>query len=261
MKGRRQACAMRLLTALVGLGLLAPAFAALPPQYYQRARENAGMHLQLRVEKVKLIPLRQLHNCQIQATVLHDFRGDTLPGTPVEFDLNCTTATVRPMPGPDAWHDYQGLKSAQFMEGFFNGIPPHASPVYGQIRIIDSERDSPWCEAETGRCTLPPPQPALVLECSQAGLGGLGRRMRSGWLLKVGDHRMWFWSDIGKPHAGDGRHWQAHLWPPQRLPYPLVIEPGTYRHVAHFYSEGGEQLLMERHFSIDRTTLDSRKRP
>lgn len=130
------------------------AHAALPPEYYRAARERAPHHLQVRVVQVTLLPGQALDNCEVEVTVLRDFRGTLEKGTPLRFALNCTAPGVQPMPGPNAWHDYGALEAAHFVEGFFRGATADIVPVYGQLAIIPEEREQPWCEARSGRCDL-----------------------------------------------------------------------------------------------------------
>ncbi|GAB3510833.1 hypothetical protein [Pseudoxanthomonas daejeonensis] len=235
--------------------LVAPvAHGALPPEYYQAAREQAPHHLQLRVERVKIPRGRDSGNCQVEASVLRDFRGSLAAGTPLHFLLNCRMPDARPRPGASAWHGYESLESARFAEGFFRGTGATVVPVYGQLGIVAHEREWPWCEAGSGRCDLPPPEPPQVLECGTVGLGGTGKQLRGGWVVKIADYRMWFWSDVEHLYTGEGRHWQPHLWEPQRLPVPLRMDASRYTQVSHLYTEGGEQLLMTRSFSYDRST-------
>ena len=228
--------------------------AALAPEYYRAAREQAPHHLQLRVERVTLRHGQKLANCDVEATVLRDFRGALEKGTSLRFALNCMAPGVRPMPGPNDWHDHAALKTSRFAEGFFRDAGTDLAPVYGQLGLVADEREWPWCEADSGRCDLPPPEPPQVLECSTVGLDGLGKETRSGWIIKIADYRMWFWSDIKHLHVGEGRHWQAHLWEPQRTPPPLQMDGDRYTQVSHLYTEGGEMLLMTRTFRYERST-------
>lgn len=246
---------MILRTTLAAAALVAPAtHAALAPEYYQQAREQAPHHLQLRVMQVTLLRGQARGNCEVEATVLRDFRGTLGADTPLRFTLNCTAPGVRPMPGPNVWHDYEELKDVRFMEGFFRGAGAGIAPVYGQLAQVANEREWPWCEAESGRCNLPPPVPPLVLECSIVGIGGSGRQVRSGWVIKIANHRMWFWSDVAHLYIGPGRHWQAHLWEPQRAPSPLQTDGDSYTQLSHLYSDGGEVLQMTRSFHFQRST-------
>ncbi|WP_296251229.1 hypothetical protein [uncultured Stenotrophomonas sp.] len=252
---------MTLGTVMAAAAIVSPtAHAALASEYYQQAREQAPHHLQLQVTQVTLLRGQARGNCEVEATVLRDFRGALEKGSPLRFTLNCIATGVRPMPGPNAWHDYQTLKASHFMEGFFRGAGADIAPAFGQLAQVASEREWPWCEAQTGRCDLPPPSPPLVLECSIVGIGVTGKQVRSGWIIKIADHRMWFWSDIKQLHAGEGRHWQPHLWEPQRTPSPLQVEGDRYTQVSHLYSEGGEQLLMTRTFIYKRSTGEFEER-
>ena len=229
------------------------AHAALPPEYYSNAREGAPHHLQLRIDGVSLVPGLASANCEVRATVLRDFRGDAAAGTPMAFTLNCLAPGVSPMPGAAAWHDYAALRAARFAEGFFNGTG--TGPVYGQLGIVAAGRASPWCEAESGRCDLPPAAPPLVLECRPDGADGDGHATQHGWLVKVEDARMWYWSDATRREPGEGRGWRRSTWPVERTQEPLKVEPGRYVHRTGQYSEGGERLLVVRQLTIDRATL------
>ena len=223
-----------ILATCVGWLGLATAHAALAPQYYQQARENAASHLQLRIDEVVLLPDQQSGNCEVRGTVLRDFRGNTEPGTPLRFHLNCQTPEVTPMPGSSAWHDYERLRDARFAEGFFNA----SAPVHGQLAIIAAERESPWCEATSGRCDLAPAEPAgtaRVLECVVEGEPP--ERMRVG----DGTWQEWdgaaFSPQLCGRHASDRRQrvawscdWQPHAW---TLEYASVDSQsqGVYRRV------------------------------
>lgn len=252
---------MALGTTVAAVALVVPtAPAALAPEYYQQAREQGPHHLQLQVTQVTLLRGQVQGNCNVEATVLRDFRGTLKKGSRLRFTLNCTAPGVRPMPGPNAWHDYQALKASRFMEGFFRGAGTDIAPAFGQLAQVASEREWPWCEAESGRCDLPPPSPPLVLECSIVGIGGTGKQVRSGWIIKIANHRMWFWSDIKQLHAGEGLHWQPHLWKPQRTPSPLRVEGDRYTQVSHLYSEGGEQLRMTRIFIYEHSAGEFEER-
>lgn len=252
-----RSCLSRGMTAVLAVMLLSlpdTAMGALAPQYYQEAREQAPHHLQLRIDEVRLLRGRKLANCEVSATVLRDFRGALAAGTLLRFALNCTAQGVRPMPGPNAWHAYDTLKAAGFAEGFFRGADGRFAPAYGALAIVADAREWPWCEAGSGRCDLPPPEPPQVLECGMPGPGGTGRETRGGWIIRIADHAMSFWSDIAHLSAGDGRHWMPHYWEPLRTPVPLQIEGDRYLQVSHLYTEGGESLLMTREFSYDRST-------
>lgn len=243
------------IVALVACGLAATARAALPPEHYQRARETAENHLQIRIDQVDLVRGPGLSNCQVRATVLRDFRGDMAAGTRLGFDLNCRAPGVRPMPGPDAWHDYGTLKQARYAEGFFRGRGQAVEPVHGQLGIVEHERASPWCEAESGRCNLPPPRPPLVLECARAAPDNEESPASVDLVVKLQDHRMWYWSDIERRTPGEDRGWRRQLFPAGRHPAPLETTPARYRHETHLFTEGGEVLLQTRRLTIDRSSL------
>ncbi|MBO9716521.1 MAG: hypothetical protein J7507_06850 [Pseudoxanthomonas sp.] len=231
--------------------LAATAEAALPPQYYSNAREEAPHHLQLRVDAVSLLPGYGSANCEVRATLLRDFRGEAAAGTPMEFTLNCVAPGVTPMPGAAAWHDYATLKDARYAEGFFRGAEPGDGPVYGQLGIVAAERASPWCDAESGSCELPPAAPALVLECRPSTAAGDGAAPPA-WRVKIDNARMWYWLD---GTADQGAGWRRSIWPVGRIQEPLKVEPERYVHRTARYSEGGEQLQAVRQLVIDRGTL------
>lgn len=238
-----------LIAVPLGCLLAVAAHAALPPQYYHEARKTAASHLQLRIDEVRLLKGLPYDNCEVGATVLRDFRGDIAPGTPLHFTLNCQAPGVRPMPGPNAWHDLSRLRKAKFAEGFFRGISPRTGPVYGELAIVEAERDSPWCEAESGRCDLPPPEPPLVLEC-----GGERGSWSNPLILRIADHRIAYWNAAGAGDAAE-RAWSPQLFPAERTPDLLEITPQSYSHASRLFTEGGERLLATRTITIDRATL------
>ncbi len=243
------------MSMVVLAALSASAHAALPPEYYSNARAEAAHHLQLRIDAVTLEPGAGSANCEVRGRVLRDFRGEAAAGTPLAFTLNCLAPGVSPMPGASSWHDYAQLKTARFAEGFFDGV--ESGPVYGQLGIVEAERASPWCEAESGRCDLPPAAPPRVLECrpDDAAAG-------PGWRVKIDNARMWYWVDAAAGAGSTGLApeqqapgWRRSIWPIGRTQEPLVVEPQRYLHRTALFSEGGERLLEVRQLTIDRTTL------
>ena len=70
-----------------GLVFACPASAALPPQAYLEARREAALHLQVKVQKVRLRPSAEA--CLIEGRVLRAFRGGARPGARIIFDAPC----------------------------------------------------------------------------------------------------------------------------------------------------------------------------
>ncbi|WP_133001084.1 hypothetical protein [Luteimonas arsenica] len=42
------------------------------------------------------------------------------------------------------------MQQVRFAEGFFRGTGAGSEPVYGQLGLVESERDWPWCDVEGG---------------------------------------------------------------------------------------------------------------
>ena len=133
-----------------GLVFAWPASAALPPQAYLEARREAALHLQVKVQKVRLRP--SAGACLIEGRVLRAFRGDARPGARIVFDAPCRFPGAVPMPGPVLWFQPDDLQKGQVLEGFFNGTPTTPAIARSQLFVVASETDAPRCGTEDYAC-------------------------------------------------------------------------------------------------------------
>jgi hypothetical protein len=147
MEFRRFVAAGGLVVGLVGAW---PASAVLPPQAYLQARREAALHLQVKVQKVRLRPSAEA--CLIEGRVLRAFRGDARPGARIIFDAPCRFPGAVPMPGPVLWFQPDDLKKGQVLEGFFDGTPTTPAIARSQLFVVASETDAPRCGTEDYAC-------------------------------------------------------------------------------------------------------------
>lgn len=145
MTGRRWGAAA-LATALAA----SAAQAALPPQYYLKARQTAPLHLQVRLTEVG----SGKGTCVLKGEVVQSFRR-ALAGE-VRFVVNCQDRGVRPEPGPDVWFRPEPFKPGAVVEGFFEGGEGgRIAPALGQMSVVPDARERPWCAVAESRCDLP----------------------------------------------------------------------------------------------------------
>lgn len=138
---------------LLGALLLAaagPASTALPPQAYLEARRTSALHLQLRIQKVKLRPANQA--CRVEGRVLRSFRGDTRPGDRIAFDAPCRFPDTAPMPGPVLWFQPGDLRKGQVLEGFLEGPPGNPTIARSQLFVVPGESADPRCGLDDYAC-------------------------------------------------------------------------------------------------------------
>lgn len=82
---------MRALLLLAAIFAAVPAFAALPPQFYEEARANAESVLVVRIERVAGLPfIRWYGDCQVSGVVETVERGSRYrTGDPVHIAVPC----------------------------------------------------------------------------------------------------------------------------------------------------------------------------
>lgn len=137
--------------ALAGAVLAAGAAqAALPPQYYLKARETAPLHLQVRLTEVG----GGEGTCVLKGEAVERFRGGR--AGEVSFTVQCQNRGVTPMPGPDVWFDPEAFRPGVVLEGFFvEAGEGRIAPALGQMAVVPAVRDRPWCAVAEFRCDLP----------------------------------------------------------------------------------------------------------
>lgn len=143
----------RIAPALLGLfllGLAGRADAVLPPEAYLAARREADLHVQVKVQKIRLRPSDEA--CRIEGRVLRAFRGEVRPGARFLFDAPCRFPGAAPMPGPILWFQPEDLRKGQVLEGFFEGPPDRPRLARSQLFVVASVTDAPRCGTEDYAC-------------------------------------------------------------------------------------------------------------
>lgn len=98
-----------ILTALLLASIATPAAAMLPPEVYQKARDEAAHVVVFDVTHVG-VPVEVQGGCNVEGKVLRDERGDLKPGDPIRISVPCRTPLATPMPGPTIWQDMEALQ-------------------------------------------------------------------------------------------------------------------------------------------------------
>ena len=120
-------------------------FAVMPPWVYEKARNEAPYHIQVRVLSVNG-PARTPGECAITSEVVRIFRdqpGKLKQGLRVAFTVSCQKPEDRPIVGGTLWTDYESLLNAQYLEVFLNGNERGYEVALWQSKIIEKPTDEP----------------------------------------------------------------------------------------------------------------------
>ncbi|NEX94200.1 hypothetical protein [Caulobacter sp. 17J65-9] len=143
----------RLGVAVLAAGLLAAtgAQASLAPEWYLKARQEAPLHLQIRLTEVEAAD----GACTLSGETVGSFR-EAAPGR-VEFTVQCLTPGVTPRPGGRAWFNPDRFAAGMVIEGFFEGADPDGTleTALDQLSVVPAARERPWCSTTEFRCDLP----------------------------------------------------------------------------------------------------------
>lgn len=98
-----------LLVALALAGTATPALAALAPQYYEQARQNAPNVIVFDVVKVTP-PDAPSGDCLVEGKVIRSERGDRYAaGDAVKIEVPCMKPRAPVKSGPTVWQDMDAL--------------------------------------------------------------------------------------------------------------------------------------------------------
>jgi len=107
---------MRLvLSVLTAAAVAGPAFAALAPEYYERARREAPLVVVFKVEKVDAVrPPQGRGQCKVHGKVEKVERGGEYQvGGPITVNVPCIWPGAEMMAGPVMWQTPEGLKASK----------------------------------------------------------------------------------------------------------------------------------------------------
>jgi len=121
------------------------AFAVMPPWVYQRAREEATYHIQVRILRMAG-PDKTPGECSVVAEVVRIFRDKSAAlttGTTLDFTVSCSKAGDRVPIGGTLWTDHDRLMQAKFLEVFLNSDGGRYQVALWQSRIIEVPTEQP----------------------------------------------------------------------------------------------------------------------
>jgi hypothetical protein len=125
------------------------ASAVMPPWVYQKARDTAMFHAQVKVLHVTG-PARTPGECVVTGEVVRIFRntpGTLRPKAALHFTVSCSKPGDPMIVGGTLWKDYNRLMKAKYLEVFLNSEGGNYEVALWQSRII---------AAPTERPTFPP---------------------------------------------------------------------------------------------------------
>lgn len=111
----------RALIAAIALLTATPAFAALAPEYYQRARDEAADVVVISVTDVSAPPERGYGDCNVTGQVAAVERGETYTvGQDITISVSCSLPNARVPIGGVLWKGYEALRAAPAGRAYLN---------------------------------------------------------------------------------------------------------------------------------------------
>lgn len=116
----------------------------LPPQTYEKARENARFHLQIELDPICKKVEEDCENFPRTGKIVLVFRGQRVcqVGDSVKFDVDVLNSLEVPCSGI-LWLDYSDLLCNRYMEAYLNGKPPKCSVAMYQYKLIEAPSEYP----------------------------------------------------------------------------------------------------------------------
>ncbi len=129
-------------TLVFGLALLlaGPAFAALPPQYYEQARRDAADVVVIEVREVAPPPLAPgFGACTVSGRVIGVLRGEAYQqGADIQIDVPCMHQGARVPIGGVLYKPFETLRESPYGRAYLND---------GALALYQYEMLSEWTEA------------------------------------------------------------------------------------------------------------------
>lgn len=135
-------------SGIVGLWLVfvsSPAGAALAPESFAQARNQAAYHVQVRVLSVNG-PAKTPGECAITSEVVRIFRdmpGNLKQATRLAFTVGCRREQDETLVGGVLWQDYDSLLRAEYLEVFLNKTTAGYEVAMWQSQIIEKPTTRP----------------------------------------------------------------------------------------------------------------------
>lgn len=130
---------------LVGLSFSTVVQAALAPEYYRRAREQAAYHVQVGITKVTA-PRPGPGGCVVEGQVLRIFKneGETLtPDMRIGFPVACYRQGESVPIGGTQWLNTDELEKADYMEVYLDDVDGSLEPAMWNYRLIPELSETP----------------------------------------------------------------------------------------------------------------------
>ena len=131
--------------ALLFFSLSSPTSAALAPEYYAQARNQAAYHVQVRVLSVNG-PAKTPGECAITSEVVRIFRdlpGNLKQAARLAFTISCRKAGDERIVGGTLWQDYDSLLHAEYLEVFLNKANGGYAVAMWQAQVIGKPTNQP----------------------------------------------------------------------------------------------------------------------
>jgi hypothetical protein len=139
---------VRLFAWVVALELISvpwPVHAVMPPWVYEKARNEAMYHVQVRILTVNG-PAKTPGECAITGELVRIFRdksGKLKQGTRVAFTVSCRKSADPAIASGTLWQDYDAMLDAQYIEVFLNSNGRGYEVALWQSSIIEKPSDQP----------------------------------------------------------------------------------------------------------------------
>jgi len=122
----------------------------MPPEVYQKAREDAPLHVQVAISDVA-VPEATPSTCIVSGEIVRIFRdtaGVLAVGDAVEFPVSCSRAGEQVPIGGVLWTDADALAEARFLEAYLIGSGPSFDVALYQLRLIAAPSEAPQLTAD-----------------------------------------------------------------------------------------------------------------
>lgn len=106
---------------VISLGFASAAHAALAPQYYQQARDNAADVVVIAVSDVSALPADGYGTCTVTGEVAAVERGATYSvGQEISIAVPCMRPRANVPAGPAVWQRYEALRTPHHARAYLN---------------------------------------------------------------------------------------------------------------------------------------------